>query len=484
MFDYLESKIHDECGVFAVYSRDEDMDVVADTYYGLYALQHRGQESCGIAVNEDGVIRSHKDLGLVNEVFTPDVIRRLGKGQMALGHCRYAPYKDRTRSSSQPMLVRHVKGTMALAFNGQLTNAVELREELELKGGIFHTTSDIEVIAYAITRARLNAGSIQEAVEKAVDRLTGAYSLVVMSPRKIVAARDPQGIRPLCLGKIGNSDVIASESCAIHAAGGEFVRDIAPGEIVVIDEEGVHSIAHACGQKTGLCVFEYVYFARPDSVIDGASVHRARRRAGAFLALEHPVQADVVIGAPDSGLDAALGYAQQSGIPYGIGFLKNKYIGRTFIQPSQKLRENTVRIKLNPIADTVAGKRVVLVDDSIVRGTTSARTIRLLREAGAKEVHYRISAPPFAHPCYFGTDIPDEKQLIATGHTVEEINKLVGSDSLGYLSIEHVQQLAIHSHCGFCTGCFTGQYPVDPPGETMDIVYDKPLSTSNPKKKL
>ena len=479
MFDYLESKIHDECGVFAVYSRDEDMDVVADTYYGLYALQHRGQESCGIAVNEDGVIRSHKDLGLVNEVFTPDVIRRLGKGQMALGHCRYAPYKDRTRSSSQPMLVRHVKGTMALAFNGQLTNAVELREELELKGGIFHTTSDIEVIAYAITRARLNAGSIQEAVEKAVDRLTGAYSLVVMSPRKIVAARDPQGIRPLCLGKIGNSDVIASESCAIHAAGGEFVRDIAPGEIVVIDEEGVHSIAHACGQKTGLCVFEYVYFARPDSVIDGASVHRARRRAGAFLALEHPVQADVVIGAPDSGLDAALGYAQQSGIPYGIGFLKNKYIGRTFIQPSQKLRENTVRIKLNPIADTVAGKRVVLVDDSIVRGTTSKQIVQLLREAGATEVHFRASSPKFLYPCYFGTDVDSQKNLIAANYTTEEITQQIGVDSLGFLSIESVKKIAEGCKLDFCVGCFTGEYPVEPPKREFEDKYSQKLNSND-----
>lgn len=476
MFDYLESKIHDECGVFAVYSRDEDMDVVADTYYGLYALQHRGQESCGIAVNEDGVIRSHKDLGLVNEVFTPDVIRRLGKGQMALGHCRYAPYKDRTRSSSQPMLVRHVKGTMALAFNGQLTNAVELREELELKGGIFHTTSDIEVIAYAITRARLNAGSIQEAVEKAVDRLTGAYSLVVMSPRKIVAARDPQGIRPLCLGKIGNSDVIASESCAIHAAGGEFVRDIAPGEIVVIDEEGVHSIAHACGQKTGLCVFEYVYFARPDSVIDGASVHRARRRAGAFLALEHPVQADVVIGAPDSGLDAALGYAQQSGIPYGIGFLKNKYIGRTFIQPNQKLRENTVRIKLNPIADTVKGRRVVLVDDSIVRGTTSRQIVQMLREAGATEVHFLSSAPEFLYPCYFGVDVDSRENLIAANHSLEEMREILGVDSLGFLSVDGVKKIAEGCKCGLCTGCFTGKYPVEPPKSTEKSKFEKKIS--------
>ena len=461
MFDYLESKIHDECGVFAVYSRDEDMDVVADTYYGLYALQHRGQESCGIAVNEDGVIRSHKDLGLVNEVFTPEVIRRLGKGQMALGHCRYAPYKDRTRSSSQPMLVRHIKGTMALAFNGQLTNAVELREELELKGGIFHTTSDIEVIAYAITRARLNAGSIQEAVEKAVDRLTGAYSLVVMSPRKIVAARDPQGIRPLCLGKIGNSDVIASESCAIHSINGTFERDIKPGEIVVIDENGLRSDEHRCGQKTGLCVFEFVYFARPDSVVDGASVHKARRRAGALLALEHPVQADVVIGAPDSGLDAALGFAQQSGIPYGIGFLKNKYIGRTFIQPDQKLRENTVRIKLNPIADTVKGKRVVLVDDSIVRGTTSKQIVQLLRDAGATEVHFRASSPKFLYPCYFGTDVDSRENLIAVNHSTEEIAEIIGVDSLGFLSVDSVKKIPEGCDLDFCVGCFTGEYPVD-----------------------
>ncbi len=479
MYDYLESKIHDECGVFAVYSRDEDMDVVADTYYGLYALQHRGQESCGICVNEDGVLRSHKDLGLVNEVFTPDVIRQLGKGQMALGHCRYAPHRDRTRSSSQPMLVRHIKGTMALAFNGQLTNAVELREELELKGGIFHTNSDIEVIAYAITRERLSANNIEGAVEKAVESLKGAYSLVVMSPRKIVAARDPQGIRPLCLGKIGNSDVVASESCAISAAGGEFVRDIEPGEIIMIDSEGVHSIRHACGQKTGLCVFEYVYFARPDSVIDGASVHRARRRAGALLALEHPVQADVVIGAPDSGLDAALGFAQQSGIPYGIGFLKNKYIGRTFIQPNQKLRENTVRIKLNPIADTVAGKRVVLVDDSIVRGTTSRQIVQLLREAGATEVHFRASSPKFLHPCYFGTDVDSVENLIAAKYTTEEIAEQIGVDSLGFLSVDSVKKMAEGCKLDFCVGCFTGEYPVEPPKQEFKDKYSEKLNSND-----
>ncbi len=475
MKDYLESKLHDACGVFGIYSRDEDTDVVADTYYGLYALQHRGQESCGIAVNDGGVIRQHKDLGLVNEVFTKDVLSGLGKGKMALGHCRYAPYADCTRSNSQPMLVRHIKGTMSLAFNGALTNAAEVREELELKGGIFHTNTDIEVIAYAITKERLTCSSIEEAVRRAMDVLKGAYSLVVMSPRKMIAARDPQGIRPLCLGKIGESDVVASESCAIAAAGGEFVRDLEPGELVVIDETGVRSIKAKCGQKTGLCVFEFVYFARPDSVIDGSSVHRARRRAGAFLALENPVQADVVIGVPDSGLDAALGYAQQSGIPYGIGFLKNKYIGRTFIQPSQKLRENTVRIKLNPIADTVRGKRVVLVDDSIVRGTTSKKIVQLLREAGATEVHFRSSSPKFLYPCYFGTDVNSRKNLIAAQYSTEEIAKIIGVDSLAFLSLEGVRKIAENNRLDFCTGCFTGEYPVEPPNAVAEDKYSQKI---------
>ena len=378
----FDAKLHEECGVFGIYRRHEEQDVVATTYYGLYALQHRGQESCGMAVNDDGVIYKRRELGLVNEVFTKQVLETMPRGRMCIGHCRYATTGTPLRANAQPFVIRHIKGDMALAHNGNLTNSYELRRDIELGGGIFHSTSDTEVIAYTITRQRLETHSIEEAVEKSMPLLTGAYSLVIMSPRKLIAARDPHGFRPLCIGKLGNSDVIASESCAILAAGGEFVRDVEPGEIVMFDEEGMHSIKTHCGGKTGLCVFEFVYFARPDSVIDGASVHRARRRAGAFLALEHPVQADVVVGVPDSGLDAALGYSQQSGIPYGIGFLKNKYIGRTFIQPNQKQRENTVRIKLNPIADTVRGKRVVLVDDSIVRGTTSRQIVQLLREAG------------------------------------------------------------------------------------------------------
>ena len=476
MKEIWSDKVHEECGVFGVYRRGDELDVVSTTYYALYALQHRGQESCGMAVNDDGVFYKRRELGLVNEVFTKDVLESMPRGNMCIGHCRYATTGTPVRANAQPFVIRHVKGPMALAHNGNLTNAAELREEFELMGGIFHSTSDTEVIAYTITRERLTAPSIEKAVENAMPKLKGAYSLVVMSPRKLIAARDPYGFRPLCLGKIGDSDVVASESCAIHAAGGEFVRDIEPGEIVCIDENGVHSIRTHCGKPTSLCVFEFVYIARPDSVVDGASVHRARRRAGALLALEHPVQADVVIGVPDSGLDAALGYSQQSGIPYGIGFLKNKYIGRTFIQPSQQLRENTVRIKLNPIADTVRGKRVVLVDDSIVRGTTSARIIKLLRDAGAKEVHFMVSAPPFKYPCYFGTDIPDQKMLVATGRNLEQINEIIGADTLGYLSVEHVTQLAGGAKCGFCTSCFTGEYAVKPETVFSTDIHERHLN--------
>ena len=477
--EHFDSKIHEECGVFGVYRRDPEQDVVATTYYGLYALQHRGQESCGMAVNDDGVIYKRRELGLVNEVFTKEAMETMPRGNMCIGHCRYATTGTPLRANAQPFVIRHVKGPMALAHNGNLTNAAELREEFELAGGIFHSTSDTEVIAYAITRQRLSSHSIEEAVEKTMPQLGGAYSLVVMSPRKLIAARDPHGFRPLCLGKLGGSDVIASESCAILAAGGEFVRDVEPGEIVVFDESGMRSIRTHCGQPSSMCVFEYVYIARPDSVVDGASVHRARRRAGAFLALEHPVQADVVIGVPDSGLDAALGYSQQSGIPYGIGFLKNKYIGRTFIQPNQKLRENTVRIKLNPISDTVKGKRVALVDDSIVRGTTSKQIVQLLREAGATEVHFLSSAPMFLYPCYFGVDVDSRDNLIAANHTLEEMTGMLGVDSLGFLSVEGVKKIAEGCTCGLCTGCFTGDYPALVPKAPCKNKFEHKLSESN-----
>lgn len=471
------NKLHEECGVFGIYRRDGAQGVIPDTYHALYALQHRGQESCGIAVNDDGVIACHKDTGLVNEVFTRDVLEKMKEGAAAVGHCRYATTGTQNRGNAQPLLVNHLKGAMALCHNGNLTNAAELREKLELNGAIFHTTSDSEVIAYTVTQERLKTASIEEAVVSTMSRIKGAYSLVIMSPTKLIAARDPHGFRPLCMGELDGATVFASESCALDAIGAAFVRDVEPGEVIVADQKGVRSLhcAEKC-KETSLCVFEFIYFARPDSVIDGSSVHTARLRAGSFLALEHPVQADVVVGVPDSGIDAAIGYSRQSGIPYGIGFIKNKYIGRTFIQPSQAQRQDSVRIKLNVVSSTVRDKRVVLVDDSIVRGTTSARIVRLLREAGAKEVHMRLSAPPFTHPCYFGTDIDSTDHLIAHNHTIEEIRQMINVDSLGFLSVDSAGKLADHSACGFCKGCFTGDYPVEPPASAQKLKFETRLS--------
>ena len=383
---------------------------------------------------------------------------------MALGHVRYGTAGINPRQNAQPIVVNHVKGLMSLAHNGALTNAGELREELELNGSIFHMTSDSEVIAHCIIRERLKCGSIEEAVVRAMDRLDGAYSLVVMSSTKLIAARDPHGFHPICIGQRADGSIVfASETCALDAVGATLLRDVLPGEVVIADRNGLRSDTTHVGKcPKALCVFEYIYFARPDSVVDGSSVHMARQRAGSFLALEHPCNADVVIGVPDSGLDAAIGYARTSGIPYGIGFIKNKYIGRTFIQPVQSDRENKVRIKLNPVSATVKGKRVVLVDDSIVRGTTCARIVQLLRDAGATEVHMRSSAPPFLYPCYFGTDVDSQEMLIAYNHSVEEIRKIIGVDSLGYLSCENAHKLAENTE-GFCTACFDGKYPCTPP---------------------
>lgn len=455
-------KVHEECGVFGIHTGgDESVNVVSAVYYGLYALQHRGQESCGIAVNDDGLITSHKDLGLVNDVFTDSVLRKLGSGTMAIGHVLYGS-SNKNRANAQPMVVNHVKGGLAVANNGCLTNARPLREQLELDGAIFHSDSDTEVVLYEITRSRLKSDSIEEAVSGAMGVIEGAYSLVIMSPSKLIGARDPHGFKPLCIGTLGKGFVLASESCALDSVGATFLRDVEPGEIVVIDDSGLRSITTHCKKcPSSLCIFEYVYTARPDSVIDGASVHEARLRAGAYLALQHPVQADVVIGAPDSGLDAALGYARQSGIPYGIGFIKNKYIGRTFILPTQSDRENKVRIKLNAVASTVKGKRVVLVDDSIVRGTTCAHTIRILREAGATEVHMRVASAPYLYACYYGTDIKSRENLIAYNHSLEEIAEIIGVDSLGYLSAESVANFVPNCKLGFCTACFDGKYPIE-----------------------
>lgn len=465
--------IREECGVFGVMAPDI-RDVAGICYYGLYALQHRGQESCGIVVNDDGLFASHKDLGLVGEVFSGETLSRLPEGQMAVAHVRYGTTGGTNRNNCQPIEVNHQKGRMALAHNGNLSNAAKLRSGLELSGAIFHTTSDTETIAYIITKERLKTSSIEDAVSSAMDILDGAYSLIVMSPQKLICARDPYGFRPLCYGKTSDGMyVAASESCAIQAVGGRVIRDVEPGEILVFSRNGVVSRKEHCGrQQKKLCVFEYIYFARSDSVIDGVSVHAARVRAGSILAKTHPVEADLVIGVPDSGLDAALGYSRSSGIPYGMGLMKNKYVGRTFIAPGDRL--DKVRIKLSAIEDAVRGKRLVLIDDSIVRGTTSGRIVTLLREAGAKEIHMRVSSPPFLHPCYYGTDIDSEEHLIACRYTTAEIARRIGADSLGYLPVEQLSLLT--GSCNYCNACFSGTYPTEIPADTRKDRFEQRLS--------
>ena len=467
--------VHEECGVFGVMGTKKG-NVAGIVYYGLYALQHRGQESCGIVVNDDGVFSSYKDLGLVSEVFSKDTFTHFPMGNMAVGHVRYGTTGGNTRNNCQPVEVNHQKGKMALAHNGNLSNALELRDKLELSGAIFHTTSDTETIAYVITRERLVTPSIEEAVSNTMNLLEGAYSLVMISSTKMIAARDPYGFRPLCYGKTADGAyVAASESCALSAVGAEFIRDVLPGEILVFTENGVESRREHCEkQRRRTCIFEYIYFARPDSVIDGISVHESRMKAGELLAESYPKCADIVIGVPDSGLDAALGYAKKSGIPYEIGLIKNKYMGRTFISPGQNERLDKVRIKLSPVKQVIDGKRVVLIDDSIVRGTTSKRIVKLLREAGAKEIHMRISAPPFLYPCYYGTDIDSEENLIACHHSMDEIARIIGVDSLGYLPIEKLSKL-IDSE-DYCSACFQGEYPTKIPADPRKDRFERKLS--------
>lgn len=472
------NKLHEECGVFGLFE-PTTKDVAHSVYLALYALQHRGQEACGIVVNDDGVFSHHKGDGLVHEVFPEERLSALGTGNMAVGHVRYSTTGGKSLSNIQPLVIRHIKGNMALAHNGNLVNAAELRRQFELSGGIFHGTSDTEAIAYTIVSHRLHSASTEEAIEKTMESISGAYSCIVMTATKMIAFRDPNGFRPLCLGRTEEGAwAVSSESCALESIGASFVRDVLPGEIIILSKDGVESNTKHClpAAKRSACVFEYIYFARPDSVLDGASVHRARMRAGAFLAKEHPVDADIVIGVPDSGLDAALGYARESGIPYGVGFIKNKYIGRSFIEPNQGQREDAVKIKLNVIRETVAGKRVIMIDDSIVRGTTCARIVRLLREAGAAEVHMRVSSPPFRHECFFGTDVDSSDNLIACRYdTVEEIGEEIGVDSLGYLSVEATHRLADTATVGFCDGCFTGCYPIPVPDEIEKNKFDQKL---------
>ncbi len=465
---YDEDRVHEECGVFGVYDFD-GKDVSSTIYYGLFALQHRGQESCGIAVSDTegpkGKVISHKDMGLVNDVFNSEILDKL-KGNIGIGHVRYSTAGSSVRENAQPLVLNYVKGTLGMAHNGNLLNAVELRDELSYTGAIFQTTIDSEVIAYLIARERLKVGTVEDAVKNAMLKIKGAYSLIVMSPRKLIGARDPFGFKPLCIGKRDNTYFLSSETCALDTVGATFIRDVLPGEIVTITQDGIESDTSMMRNETAKCIFEYIYFARPDSKFDGMGVYESRINAGRILAKTHPVEADVVVGVPESGNPAALGYSMESGIPYGNAFIKNNYVGRTFIKPKQEQRESSVMVKLNVLKEAIEGKRVIMIDDSIVRGTTCARIVSLLKNAGAKEVHVRISSPPFLHPCYFGTDIPSEEQLIASGNTVEQVCKIIGADSLGYLEVDRLSEM-ICGRTGFCDACFTGNYPVEPP--TMDI---------------
>ncbi len=455
----MNNRIGEECGIFAIY--DPDGDCARSAYYGLYALQHRGQESCGIAVNNDRNITYYKDMGLVSEVFDNNIIERLG-GTMAVGHVRYSTTGGSMRENAQPLVLRYCKGNLAIAHNGNLINKPEIEEKLSRGGAIFQTTSDTEMIAYMIARHRLKAGSVESAVEKTIGSLAGAFSLVIMSPQKLIACRDPWGFRPLCMGRKGSAVVFASETCALDTIGADYERDLKPGEIVIVKNGEITSIdTYVNKYPHTQCIFEYLYFSRPDSILDGQDINESRELAGRLLAREFPTDADVVIGVPDSGLSAAMGYAKESGIPYGIGFVKNKYIGRSFIQPTQSMRENAVRIKLNVLRQTVEGKRVIMVDDSVVRGTTSKRIVSLLRRFGAKEVHVRSSAPPFKYPCYFGTDIPSRDQLLATGRTEDEMCGIIGADSLKFLPLEKLPEIIPHAGCTCCNGCFSGKYPID-----------------------
>ena len=463
--------LHEECGVFGAYDFDGE-DVASTIYYGLFALQHRGQESCGIAVSDTngpkGKVMSYKDMGLVNEVFNPENLEKL-KGNIGVGHVRYSTAGSSVRENAQPLVLNYVKGTLGMAHNGNLLNAVELREELSYTGAIFQTTIDSEVIAYLIARERLKVGTVEEAVKNAMLKIKGAYSLVVMSPRKLIGARDPFGFKPLCIGKRDNTYFLSSETCALDTVGAEFVRDVLPGEVVTITSKGIESDTSLCQKNTARCIFEYIYFARPDSKIDGMGVYESRINAGRILAKTHPVDADLVVGVPESGNPAALGFSLESGIPYGNAFIKNNYVGRTFIKPKQAQRESSVKVKLNVLKEAVAGKRVVMIDDSIVRGTTSDRIVRMLREAGATEVHVRISSPPFLWPCYFGTDIPAREQLIAYNRTIEDIRQIIGADSLGYLGIDRLHEMV--EGLPICMGCFTGKYPMEPPKDDIRGEY-------------
>ena len=454
------SSLHEECGVFGIWS-DENRDVAPDIYYGLVALQHRGQESAGIVVCDTkgplGNVCIHKGMGLVSEIFDKNVMAGL-RGNIGIGHVRYSTTGGSMIENAQPVFLNYLKGTLALAHNGNITNADEIRKELIEQGATFHGTTDSEVIAYKIAMERMNAGSIEEAAIKVSKTLKGGYALLMVSPQKLIGVRDPLGLKPLCLGKRDGAYILASESAAIVSADGEYIRDIEPGEMVTITEKGVVSDFSLKQEKHAHCIFEYIYFAREDSVMDGISVHDARLKGGAALAKRFPVEADVVTGVPDSGIAAAVGYAEESKIPFKLAFHKNSYIGRTFIKPTQKERQSAVHMKLSLIEDVVKDKRVVLIDDSIVRGTTISSLINTMRKAGAKEVHVRISSPPFLYPCYYGTDVPDNSELIANKLSKDEICRFIGADSLEYMEVQDLDKMV--GNLPLCKACFDNKYPV------------------------
>lgn len=471
---FIEDKIHDECGVFGIFGNDTT-DIIDETYLALYALQHRGTLGAGIAINDNGHMSVVKGFGVVPEALPEKELSRLKKAKIALGHVRHTTASvANDRTSIQPLLMRYVNGQLSLALNGALTNYSELREHLHRGGAIFQSNSDIEVIAYIIAQERLKTASIEEAVLNAMDKIKGAYSMVMMAPSRLIGVRDPRGFRPLCIGKLGENYIITSESCVFDSLGGEFVRDVEPGEMVVIDDEGVHSYKNNCGGKTSLCLFEFVYFARPDSVLDGMCVNIARQRAGIELAKEHPVEADMVCAVPDCGIDAAIGYSMQSGIQYGVGLVKNRFIGRAHNNRKKHAQYN-LRIKLNAMKSNVQGKRIVLIDDSIVKGETSKHIVSMLKKAGAKEVHLRISSPPFKYPCYFGTDIDSTDNLIAAHKSINEMCAEIGADSLGFLSIDGLHKIADECKIDFCDACFSGNYPIDASRQSHEDKYSKKL---------
>ncbi|MCQ4636187.1 amidophosphoribosyltransferase [Anaerovorax odorimutans] len=461
-----DEKFHDECGVVGVYAPGKE-DIARGVYFGLHALQHRGQESAGIASNRGGKIRYYKDMGLVQEIFNDEIIGRL-QGDIAIGHVRYSTAGESHAVNAMPLVAYYRGGAVALAHNGNLVNAHILRKNLQDDGVKFQTGIDSEVIAALIARYG-NEGTIEEAVTKTLDVIRGGYALVITAGDKLIGVRDPNGIRPLCIGRNDEGFVLASESCVFPVLGAQLLRDVAPGEMIVIEKGELKSFSYGPRERRASCAFEYVYFSRPDSRLDKIGVYTARSECGRILARECPVAADMVISVPDSGTVAAIGYAEESGIPYGEGLIKNRYVGRTFIQPDQRMRELSVKLKLNVLKDNVEGKRIIMVDDSVVRGTTSGKIVQMLKDAGAREVHLRVASPPVTDPCFFGIDTPDKSKLIAAAHSVEEIRRKTGADSLGYLSVEGMLKAIGMGEDKVCTACFTGEYPIRLPELDMEL---------------